>query len=101
MSCFGWCTGVAAREAQLGEGVEHKEIDGVGVGSSLNFLYTPSGSSSSSSLSWSVHSSFLASSSRNVRSSEEAQGARKLPRIDGTPYSRLLVASVLSPFNVK
>ena len=100
MSCFGWCTGVAAREAQLGEGVEHKEIDGVGVGSSLNFLQTPSGSSSSS-LSWSMHSSFSASSSRNVRSSEEAQGARKLPRIDGTPFSRLSVASVLSPFKEK
>ena len=99
MSCFGLCTGVAAKEAQFGEGVEHNEIDGVGVASSLNFFTSPSGSSPSSSrsFSWSVHSPFSPSSSLNVRSSEEAQGARKPPMNEGIPDSRSSVASVLSP----
>jgi hypothetical protein len=75
----------------------------VGVASSVNFFASPSGSSPSSSMSfsWSVHSPFSPSSSLNVRSSEEAQGARKPPINEGTPDSRSSVASVLSPTRKK
>ena len=99
MSCFGLCTGVAAKEAQFGDGVEHKEIEGVGVASSVNLFTSPCGSCPSSSLSCSssVHCPFSPSSSLNVRSSEEAQGARKPPMNEGIPDSRSSVASVLSP----
>ena len=56
ISCFGLCTGVAAREAQFGDGVEHNDTEGVGVASSLTFFITPPvNSSSSRSFSWSVH----------------------------------------------
>ena len=100
ISCFGLCTGVAAKEAQFGDGVEHKDIEGVGVTSSLSFLTSPSSTASlpSRSFSWSV-SSFSPSSSLNVRSSEEAQGARKPPMNEGMPDSKSVVASVLSPKN--
>ena len=47
-----------------------------------------------------LESSVSSSSSRNVRSSEEAQGARK-PTREGNPDSKLSVASVLSPSKVK
>ena len=98
ISCLGWCTGVAAREPQLGEGVEQRDIDGVGVGSSLKCLPPTNFNSLSSSIS--LFSSVSSSSSRNVRSSEEAQGARK-PTREGNPDSKLSVASVLSPSKVK
>ena len=98
ISCFGLCTGVAANDAQFGDGVEHNDIEGVGVTSSMIFLTQSSRSSSfaSISFSWSV-SSFSPSSSLNVRSSEEAHGARKPPINEGMPDSKSVVASVLSP----
>ena len=53
MDCFGLCTGVAANEAQFGDGEEHNEIDGVGVASSLSFFTSPPGNFSSPSRSFS------------------------------------------------